>query len=164
MPVKSWSIGDLLTAGDMNAWTVPIAVIKPSDTARTTTTALADDPDLIVPVAANAIYHINGVVFYDGPLGSGLKWAFSVPSGTTGQYWDIRAPSGGGLDANIAQNWTDTADTTTTGAGTILAVPFIGLLDTAGTAGNLTFRWAQNTGTGTDHVKAQSYFTAQRIG
>jgi hypothetical protein len=170
---KQWNVGDVLTAADLNVWTVPVAVFKPSNTSRNTTTSVADDPDLILPVAASTTYEVRGVIFYDGPAtGTGdIKWTFSLPSGATGQYQMIHQNLTAGTAGMWQINWTDGPNLTTTQANTqgtgspnILAMTFSGLLAVAGTAGNLTFRWAQNTSNGTNtRVYQQSYMVAQRI-
>src|SRR5215475_1880308 len=92
MSAKQWAVGDVLSAADMNTWTVPVIVVKPSDTNRNTTTTLADDPDLQLPLAGGATYDINSLIIYSGsPSGSGdLKYTFSVPSGSSGRYSPIR--------------------------------------------------------------------------
>jgi basic membrane lipoprotein Med (substrate-binding protein (PBP1-ABC) superfamily) len=156
----------VLAAADMNVWTVPITVVKPSDTARNTTTTLADDPDLILPVAASSTYNIHGVIFYDGPSTADLKYTFSLPAAATGQAFIARQNVSGSFTGAFQVNWTDTqtANTPAPGVGTIMCLGVDGILAVAGTAGNMTFRWAQNSSNGTScHVKAQSYLTAQRI-
>jgi hypothetical protein len=51
------------------------------------------------------------------------------------------------------------------GGATVEAVLMKGNLNTSGTAGNLQFRWAQNTSNaGATTVRAQSYLSLQRIG
>jgi hypothetical protein len=171
MTVKQWAVGDVLAASDMNVWTVPIAVIKPADTARNSTTTVADDPDLQLPVAASSTYQVTGVFFYDGPsTGTGdIKWTWTVPSGAGGQYSCDHQNISGSYAGAFANNWTDgpgltSTQANSTGVGTILTLTWKGILVVVGTAGNLTFRWAQNTSSGTNtHVKAQSYLVAQRI-
>lgn len=174
MAVKQWNIGDVLTAADLDAWTVPVAAIKPSNTSRNTTTTVSDDPDLTLAVAASSTYAVTGVVFYDGPsAGTGdIKWTFSVPTSATGQYQVVHQNISGNTAGMWQVNWTDgpnlvttQANTQGTGSPNILAMTFNGLLAVAGTAGNLTFRWAQNTSNGTNtRVYQQSYFVARRIG
>lgn len=172
MTTKQWNVGDVLTASDMNVWTVPIAVIKPSAQTRNTTTSVADDADLILAVAASTSYHIQGVIIYDGAnmtTGSdpgGLKYTFSLPAGATGQYFGAHQNQSGNFTGSYASNWTDTVTAATQGTGlpnnTLVSIS--GVLQIAGTAGNLTFRWAQVNSSGTNtKVYAQSFLTAQRI-
>lgn len=175
MAVKSWNVGDVLSAADMNIWTVPVAVVKPSNTSRNNTTTVADDPDLVLAVAASATYDIRMLVAYDGASSAGtgdLKWTFTVPSGASGTYMALHQNLSGNTAGMWTLNWTDgpninqtTANTAGTGTGNQFGIFFNGLLQTAGSAGNLTFRWAQNTsGATSTRVFAQSYIAAQRVG
>jgi hypothetical protein len=174
MAAKSWNVGDVLTASDMNVWTVPVAVIKPSNTSRNTTTSVADDPDLVLPLAASSSYDIRMMVFYDGPSTPGtgdIKWTFTLPAGATGTYMAVHQNIAASTAGMYMLNWTDgpninqtNANSQGTGTGNQLGILFSGLVAVAGTAGNLTFRWAQNTSSGTNtRVFAQSYMVAQRI-
>ena len=63
MTVKQWSVGDVLTAADMNVWAVPLAAFKTANTDRTTLTA-SGDPDLTVSVAASAWYSVDAYLVY----------------------------------------------------------------------------------------------------
>lgn len=158
--------GEVLFASDANIWFLPLAVIKPADTARASTTSLADDPDLQLPLAANASYRIDSVIFYDGPSAgsSDLKWQFSVPSGSNGQYFVAHQNLSGSFTGAFQSNWTDTLTANTNGVGSQMCLDIHGIIQTAATAANFTFRWAQNTSSGTnDHIKAQSFLTARRI-
>ena len=169
MSAKQWAVGDVLSASDMNVWTVPVIVVKPSDTNRNTTTTLADDPDLQLPLAGGTTYDINSLIIYSGsPSGSGdLKYTFSVPSGSSGRYSPIRQNLSGQYTGWAMNQWTDTdsANTNGTGAGQFVSLFVKGILITGGSAGNLTFRWAQNTSSGTNTiVRANAFLQAQRIG
>jgi hypothetical protein len=159
-------VGDVLSAADLNLWTVPLVVIKPADTARNSTTTLAADPDLVLALAANSTYQISGVILYDGPSAgaSDLKWDFQIPTGASGQVFLPHQNLSGAFAGAYANNWTDNGTANTTGVGTIMVLGVQGILQTAGSSGNLTFRCAQNTSSGTnDHVKAQSHLAARRI-
>ena len=174
MAVKQWAVGDVLSASDMNVWTVPVFASKPSNTSRNSTTTVSDDPDLFLPVAAGATYVVTGVIFYDGPAaGTGdIKWTFTVPSGATGQYQMIHQNISGNTAGMWQVNWTDGPNLVTTqanaqglGSPNVLAMTLNGLLVTGGSAGNLQWRWAQNTSNGTNtRVYNQSYLCAQRVG
>jgi hypothetical protein len=173
MTVKSWSVGDVLTASDMNVWTVPVAAVKPSTTGRASTTTMTNDPDITLAVAANAIYEVVGLFLIDGASMAvstdpgGFKWTFTVPAGVTGSYFYGHNNLSAGFAGAFPAQWTDTASGNTTGSSTANTqnVAIIGVLNTAGTAGSLTLQWAQNTSSGTNtHVQANSYLRLQRIG
>jgi len=153
MAVPVWAIGQVLSAADVNNWFVPIVAVKPADTGRATTTAMTADPDLLLPVAANATYDISGCLFYTGPNASG-------------QYFPCHQNISGIFTGSFAQQWTDTVTANTTGTSTAnLMVVFVkGILLTSGTAGNITLSWAQNTSNGTTTMRANSFLSAQRMG
>jgi hypothetical protein len=161
-------VGDVLSAADMNAWTVPIVAAKTADTGRNTTTTMTNDPDLVVPVAAGAVYNIDGALFYTGNAAAAdLKFTFALPAGAGGYGFFCHQNVSGNFTGSFANQWTDTTSANTTGTGIAnLMVVFVkGYLTTAGTAGNFTLQWAQNTSNGTNTtMKANSFLSAQRIG
>lgn len=166
---KVWSVGDVLTAADLNAWAVPLTAIKASDTSRTSTTTIADDPDLVIAVAANASYRFWAYINYQGAAtGSGdLKWSFSVPASATGRYQSLSVNTAGTLSPLlIGPTWTMASVNSagTNGASNAMSLTMHGTLVVAGTAGSVTFRWAQNTSSGTStSVLAQSAMSLDRI-
>lgn len=177
MAAKQWNVGDVLTSSDMNVWTVPVAVVKPADTARNTTTTVADDPDLVLALAASSTYRILAMIVFGGANMAvntdpgGLKWTFTVPASATGQYISTHQNASGNVSGMYQNSWPDTSATSpaaasaaTQGTGNFMGLGITGLLAVAGTAGNLTFRWAQLNSSGTNTtVKAQSFLEAQRI-
>ncbi|WP_432136840.1 glycosyl hydrolase family 28-related protein [Streptomyces sp. bgisy154] len=110
---------------------VPAVEIKSGDTDRANTVAPASDPDLSVPVEANAVYDVECVaVWTNGGGGFRARWA--VPAGATMVWTD-----NDGVGATTAsQEVTFSATTGTTLKGTLV---------TGGTAGSLTLQWAQST-------------------
>lgn len=166
MAVPVWSVGQVLSASDVNNWFVPVTVIKPADTARNTTTSMSNDPDLVLNLAASATYEIRGVIFYDGPAAgsSDLKCTFTIPSGASGQYAVAHQNLSASYVSPFASNWTDTVTSNSNGTSTIMTYTVWGLLITT-TAGAMHYQWAQNTSNATNtHIKAQSFLCAQRIG
>lgn len=170
MAVPTWVPGQILTASDVNTWFVPITRIKPGDTARASTTTFANDPDLILPVAANSTYFVQAVLFYTGAatMGSGFKYTFTVPTSATGMHGDSYQNSSNIYVGDIAYNWTDTPQPQggawTDGVTSFLNVKISGILVVAGTAGNLTLQWAQFTSSATNTtLRANSFLAASRI-
>ena len=167
MAVKSWNPGDVLTAADMDAWAVPLAAIKAGDTSRTSTTTLANDPDLSLTYAGPASYRFWLFLDYEGGTAgaSDLKFTFVVGSGTlrwTGVY---TLAVGGPSPATIQTGSTLAAAAT---AGTVPpnleAVTLQGTLVTTA-PGTLTLQWAQNTSSATSTIlHAQSAMVLDRIG
>lgn len=166
MAVPVWAVGQVLSASDVNNWFVPLVVIKPAGTSRNNTTSMSNDPDIVLNLAASATYHINGVIFYDGPAAgsSDLKCTFTIPSGASGMYHNPHQNLSGGYTGTAATNWTDTVTANTNGVGNNMVFGVSGILVTA-SAGALHYQWAQNTSNATNtHIQAQSFLTAQRIG
>jgi hypothetical protein len=158
--------GSSITALALDQFCVPQSVIKPADTSRTSTTTLANDPALVLPVLASATYLFDSYLDYEGgTLGSSdLKLQWNVPSGAALRYWL------GGLNTsgtNISSNtFTDGAAPAlgSGGAAVLKGVLMKGTLVMSSTAGNLQLQWAQNTSSGTATiVHAQSYVTLWRI-
>lgn len=170
MAVKSWSPGDVLTAADMNSWTVPVPAIKPSDTSRTSTTSLTADPDLACAVVANASYRFWCYLNYEGAAtGTGdLKWNFTVPAGATLRYQSISINTAGTLSPLlIGPTWTGSSTNSagTNGSGNAMSLMMHGTLVVAGSAGSCTLNWAQNTSSGTSTiVHSQSALILDHIG
>jgi len=168
VPIPTWSVGQVLTAADVNNWFVPIAAAKPSDTSRASTTTQTADPDLVIALAANASYIITGYLGYANASASAgdLKYSFTAPTGNTTLWSSIRidltgtttiaGPNAAGTGNNM------TAQTSTLGDR---SVHIFGTVITSGTAGNFTLNWAQNTSNATATIiRAGSLLMVQRIG
>ncbi|MEU8758548.1 hypothetical protein [Streptomyces sp. NPDC048659] len=107
------------------------AVVKSADTSRANTATTANDPNLTLPVVANATYIVEAVVAW-AQGGGGFRVDWAAPSGATMVWTDN--------DASMSPDpGTDLTFSTT--VGTTLQ----GALVVGATAGSLTLRWAQNT-------------------
>lgn len=154
----------------MNSWTIPVPAIKPSDTSRTSTTSLTADPDLVCAVAANSSYRFWAYLNYEGAnVGTGdLKWSFTVPAGATMRYQSLAVNTAGTLSAVlIGPTWNGASVNSagTNGVGNPMSLTMHGTLVVVGTAGNVTFNWAQNTSSGTSTtVHSQSALILDHIG
>lgn len=169
MAVKSWSVGDVLSAADMNAWTVPQVAYKTSDTSHASTTTLTPDPALSVTVAANATYTFGTTLWYEGGTqgSSDFKWQFTGPSGASLLYSAYNlTTSGTASTASYNQSGLATVGQAgTNGAGAIRVVYGFGSFTTSSTAGSLALTWAQNTSSGTATIlHTGSWISLQRIG
>jgi len=142
--------------------------IKAADTSRTNNT-ITNDPDLVLPVIANAVYRIDAWLDYNGQTtGSGpgdFKMDWTIPAAASLTY----ARNG---YINNSTNQVDTIVTDhstvrslgTFGTGTDISARPVGVIRTGANAGNLQLRWAQNTTTATATVlRANSYITLTRI-
>lgn len=170
MAIPTWVAGQVLTASDVNSWFVPVAAVKPGDTSRTSTTALAADPDLVVAVAASQSYRVWCYLNYEGAaVGTGdLKWSFTVPAGATMRYQSISVNTAGTLSPLlIGPTWNGASVNSagTNSPGNPMSVTMHATLVVAGTAGNVTLTWAQNTSSATSTtLHVQSALILDHIG
>ncbi|WP_327169572.1 hypothetical protein [Streptomyces subrutilus] len=146
----------------------PLRVSKAVFTTRTSTTALAADPHLVLAVAANAVYDLDGWIEYSGAFGAGdLKMDFTVPSGATMRWSPLgNAPADTTqkyASGSVAYNSPLAVGTYGVGATRNAASPRGQLITVS--AGNLTFRWSQNSSntTGTT-VYENSWIRLIRVG
>jgi hypothetical protein len=172
MPVPTINVGDLASSAFANTWFVPLAASKAADTSRASNTTLSNDPDLVVNVAANAVYFMHQSFVYQSPTGSDIKLAWIAPAGSAG--WHLLGRLTTGLTATtvgsgatmdmgaVALGTTITAGSLT---GTNIQCFMTGTLRTSGTAGTLAFQWCQNVSSGTAAIiRANSSLMLQRIG
>ena len=144
--------GQRLTA-DVVGQMLPFWAVKGGGTGRTSTTTLADDPDLLLTLPGSGTFAFELFLNYTGgTLGSSdLKMAM-VYSGTSSYgVWAVNGiNTTATTQANMGGNGTGAAGTITVGTsgGTFLTVDIKGLL-VATSSGTLSLQWAQNTSSGT---------------
>lgn len=124
---------------------------KAADTSRAgTVTALAADPDLTVPLAANDTYSFDLDLLYEGGTqgAADLKVGWTVPAGTTMRYTVVNTSTtgtctpGGSTEATVTVSGTN-------GAANLRGIHMGGTVFAGGTAGALTLTWATNTSNAT---------------
>jgi hypothetical protein len=172
MPIPVWVPGQVLAAADVNSWFVPQAVVKASNTGRTSTSILAD-PALTVTLAAGALYEVRCMIFYNGISGGGyLSWNWTVPSGGSFNYLGTYPSQGGAADqgyqvgtvAGVELAAGTTVGPAWTGGTGVIKSAYMTGLATGGSGGPLTFNWGQTAANGTaTTVQTNSYLIAQRI-
>lgn len=142
------SAGEIITAGLLQSF-APLNAYKAADTSRVTTTTLANDPDLLVSVAASAWYWIDCVLTYEGSTqgSSDLKYAWSVPTGTTMACQQEGITTAGASTAGFARGVSG-GTAGTSGAGNQWTMRISGTVKTSTTPGTLVLQWAQNTSNG----------------
>lgn len=163
--------GTTVTAG-LLASMQPDVVVKPSTTSRTTSTIL-DDPDLSLPVEANATYRISFELAAGGVIAAGISMRWAVPSGATGGRY-ILGPGTAANDGaanNIAVRLGGHEFTTLIGyAGVRNSVSAFSIIERAtvfvgATAGFVTLQWGQTTTNATGTLIAVgSIARAERVG
>lgn len=112
---------------------------------------LVTDVELILPLAINAVYEMEGYIRYSRGNSEGMYCKFVMPAGTT-LDWVNDAIDVGGLNYNgdIDRSLQGTLGAPSIGGGIAVVQSMfpIGLLRTGVTAGVLTFQFG-NTSTGT---------------
>lgn len=158
MAIPVWTVGQVLTANDVDEWFRPRAVAYKSVATSRTSTTLADDTDLSLSLANSCLYEIQGQIIYSaGTGGVGMNMGWTAPSGVTGAW------TSGLQSANFGHTWTGTIVAAQSDASVYSAI-ITGSIQLPSTGnGVLTFKWASNSG-GSMTVGAGSYLVARRIG
>lgn len=167
MPIPTWNVGQVLSPADVNSWFVPLAAYKPSLTARTSTTAVTNDPDLALTVAASAVYSVEGLLFYQGGTtgSSDFKFGWNAPSGAL-FYWGAVYLGGGSLAVTVSaqQAVGDTLIANTNTTSSQYHLQLSGTLITSASGGTFALAWAQGTSSGTSTtLLARSRLVLQEI-
>lgn len=123
---------------------------KTADTSITSQTIPQADPHLVVPVVANAIYEIDGIMFITSASQTpdvGIQ--MDGPAGSAGTWQTIAPPTAATTDDSTVRTIANSLGVTRTyglqTASQVFGFPFNGMIETAGTAGNFTISWAQST-------------------
>lgn len=157
--------GKLIRAGDLET----LWARKTADESVTSSTTLQNDDTLVLQGVADAVYEIEGALFYVGNTTGDIKVAFTFPSGNL--YWfgkgGSEADGGfGGVGASRhSASYNDASGTSTafTGSTTNLALLLKGVWVVGVSGGALQLQWAQNTSNATaTTVKAGSFLRMQR--
>lgn len=128
-----------------------LTVRKATDLTRTTVT-LSIDPDLQLPLAANATYRVLANIPYSTGA-NGMKIGWTIPAGAGGIY---SAAGTGNTDGNL---WTDTPTFGSANPGGLIVAGMI----TTTSAGTFGLQWASNTGATSLTVRAASFLELRRI-
>lgn len=164
------AVGTRLTA-DFLASMLEVSARKGSATSRTSTTVQAADPDLVVAVDANAVYELVGAIHYTALTGAssgGITFGWTLPAGASGDIVysgkDTTTSVGNNNDQTLSAAMSGTASFGALASGNT-GFSISGTFITSGTAGSLTFTWAQRTSSVTaTTVQANSYIKIKRIG
>lgn len=169
MGIPVWSVGQVLSASDVNTWFVPQAVYKPGDE-PITTTVLQNDNDLQAAVASDAEYlfeillHVTGAALTAGDIKIAMTW----PSGASGMWMADGYLVNGTVTATIIHVETTSGTSHNLGVDASNGTPvrISGSVKTASTSGSLILQWAEVTGNASipTEVKTGSKMTVQRVG
>lgn len=166
MGIPVWSVGQVLTAADVDNWLVPSAVYKTIDQTVTSSTALTNDNELLLAVAAPAEYKLEAWISFLANSAVDIKWSWAVPAGASMAYSALHNEGGGTGFGSSANVYVDSdVPMAAGGSPTVTAILMKGKLTTTTNSGTLQFRWAQNTSNAAaTHVRVRSYITLDRIG
>jgi len=114
-------------------------VVKTSDQEIISDITVADDDELFISLLANKRYLLKFDIIYEGDALGDIRFAFSVPAGSTGQHGSVAA------NGQITFNLTS-VDGYNAGGATVEEHAYITVwITTSATAGNITLQWAQIT-------------------
>jgi hypothetical protein len=167
MAVPTWSVGQILTAADVNSWFVPIAVYKVSTESVTSSATLQNDDVLFASVAANAVYKVELGLVYDGATAGDIQLGWTMPAAAaiTNVHTVAITTAGAASTDDVTTATAGNPSFGALGTGTNCGYGGVWILTTAGTSGTLQLQWAQNTSSATaTRVFAGSYLVLQRIG
>lgn len=172
---RTWTDGELVTATMMNthvrdnllAIGQRFHIRKASTESVTSSAVLQNDNDLVFAIAANEVWVADYRLFVTGATTGDIQWDWSVPagcSGTHGQHSLLLATTASTSDieanAEVALSTAGSAGIIAGETMVLISAVFVN----AGTAGNVQFRWAQQTSSGTaTNVLANSYLIAERF-
>lgn len=162
----SLTVAGNLTVTGVNAM---LHARKTADTTITSNVTPVPDPHLFIPMVANAVYELNGMLLVtsasttpdltiqmDGPAGSAGTWqTIGPPTAATTDDTPVRT-----IATSLGAGRTYGLQT----AGQVFGFPIGGMVETAGNAGNFTVSWAQSTSnpTGTT-MKIYSWISLTRV-
>lgn len=134
--------GHIATVADFSTVATVLKTITESVASSTT---LQNDDELVLAVAANSKYALEGYFLYDGSTAADLKVAFTVPTGATINWSPFAPTSGvGTTDYNVTVITTSggTRGVACNGA-TVMSMQPKGYISVGATAGNLQLQFAQ---------------------
>lgn len=145
----------------------PLWIGKTVTTDRASTTTISADPELVLPVEANAEYVFEYYWRVSGITAGGIDIQVSVPTGATGSYSTTRlaadqADTGTRTSTRIAFNVETEFSTPSTSAHQVIGG--FGRVITGSTAGNVSIDWAQNASNATaSSMHSDSWISLRRV-
>jgi hypothetical protein len=157
-----FAFGDVPTPTQVNEFFVDINfAYKTANESVTSNTTLQPDDHLTVPVLANSIYKVECMLKADGASAGALKVQWTAPASATFD-WTVSAMNNGGTVFSDDQaggfNLASSPSFGLATSGASSPVQILGLLVTAGSAGNFALTWAQFASNGTATRVLQNSF------
>lgn len=142
-------------------------VRKIADETVTSSTTVQDDDHLVIALAANSVYAFDSFIMFDCDATADIKFTFTGPASSTISFTSDGVSAGNSNNiGSIKMDVNAAGIETVLGGfiGTKTAIRPAGVIVTGATAGNLTFRWAQNITSGTPTtVYTNSWLRAQKV-
>lgn len=159
-------VGDYVTADLLTSMQF-IEVVKQADEAVSSNGTPQDDNELVLPVEANATYTLEMWVGYSSTSNTpDFRCDFTVPSGADlvrSVYGLVSSATATSGSVEYSLNPTAGTDDGRAAINGSVTVYIVGRLTTSGTAGNIQFRWSQNTSDAAAvTVKAGSWMRLKR--
>lgn len=129
----------------------PRVIVKPSNQVVNNSSTLQNDTALKFPLLASTTYSFDLFLTYDASTAGDVKFAFTVPAGSTlstGQLGAYTAATGNSGSVTYAANTTSgspPANVGGAGVGTVLTYRMRGTVIVGSTSGDLQLQWAQVT-------------------
>ena len=169
---KTWSVGETLPAANFNthirdnfiSMGPHLVARKTADQSVTSSTGFVNDNHLLIPVEANEIWHMEWGILFSGHASGDFKVGWDFPSGGEIAFSVI-----GDNSSAVTTYWpiwyNGTPPTTSSlytfnclGVGLKTFILIHGVYSNGGSAGDVTFRWGQNTSNATATVVHQNSF------
>jgi len=141
---------------------VPKIVAKVADETVNNSSAMQNDNELFIAVAASKKYRLLSRIIYNSNSTADMKFQFTYPVGLTATYSLLCV--GSGLATWAVYEQYETGVGIVEGAGADRSIIINGTVAVGGTAGTLQLQWAQNTANLSNTVvKAGSYLELVEI-
>jgi hypothetical protein len=164
------------TAGTVAAGdhTHSLFIQKTADTSRTSTTTLADDPHLVLTLAASGTYVIRAAITFSAQATPMLKMNFRIGTGVTFKAWNMLGPDNTtgafaqGSNVSVGGNVVNPNDVATRNGSNFggAQIFYHDIVVTTAASGTYTFafQWAQSTSNATASIVTfGSYLLAEKI-
>jgi hypothetical protein len=154
---------------DLLSSMLPLHAAKASSTSRASTTTISADPDLQLPVEANAQYLIHFYFRISGVAAADMDIQFTTPAGCTGSYsvtGRLAPASAADTDARTSVRLSFNVETQYPTPSTAIAQVShgAGRLITGAAAGTFSIDWAQTVSSTTASVmESDSWLMLKRI-
>lgn len=140
---------------------------KTANTNRSSTTTLADDPDLVFSgLPANSEWHVQAWLRHQSPTAADLTWQWLGPTGAVFDHTILTiTTTGAQFTDDNTYGWSIASPTTSGGLGSN-QIPIVceGVLTTSSTAGTFKLQWAQGTSNaGSSTLLANSFVVMRRL-